>query len=102
MATVPLESVLILAAILFVMGLVGVLIRRNIVFVLLSIEVMFNACGLAFVTAGWYLSRPAGQAMYFFILTAAAAEVAVGLGLILHMRRAFGTLDTDKIDQMKG
>ena len=102
MATVPLESALILAAVLFVIGLAGVLIRRNIIFVLLSIEIMFNACGLAFVTAGWYLGGPAGQAMYFFILAAAAAEVAVALGLILHMRLAFGTLDTDKIDRMKG
>jgi len=101
-ATVPPESALILAAILFVMGLAGVLIRRNIIFVLLSIEVMFNACGLAFVVAGWYLGQPGGQAMYFFILAAAAAEVAVALGLVLHMRQAFGTLDSDQISRMKG
>jgi NADH-quinone oxidoreductase subunit K len=101
-ATVPLEAALILAAVLFVIGLAGVLIRRNIIFVLLSIEVMFNACGLAFIVAGWYLSHPAGQAMYFFILAAAAAEVAVALGLILHMRQAFGTLDADQMSRMKG
>jgi NADH-quinone oxidoreductase subunit K len=102
MATVPLASPLILAVILFVIGLVGVLIRRNIIFILLSIEVMLNACGLAFIAAGWYLGQPDGQVMYFFILTTAAAEVAVGLGLVLHMRQTVGTLDTDKIDRMKG
>ena len=102
MVTVPLGSALMLAAILFVIGLAGVLIRRNIIFVLLSIEVMFNACGLAFIVAGWYLGQPAGQAMYFFILAAAAAEAAVALGLILHMRQAFGTLDTNQISRMKG
>jgi NADH-quinone oxidoreductase subunit K len=102
MATVPFEAALILAVVLFAIGLAGVLIRRNIVFILLSIEVMLNACGLAFITAGWYLGQPDGQAMYFFILTTAAAEVAVGLGLVLHMRQTFGTLDTDKINRMKG
>jgi NADH-quinone oxidoreductase subunit K len=102
MATVPLAFVLVLAAVLFVSGLAGVLIRRNIVFILLSIEVMLNACGLAFVAAGRHLNQPDGQVMYFFILTMAAAEVAVGLGLVLHMRQTFGTLDTNKTSSMKG
>jgi len=102
MATVPLESALILAIVLFLLGLTGVLIRRNIVFILLSIEVMLNACGLAFVIAGWHLHQPDGQVMYFFIITVAATEMAVGLGLVLHMRRTFGTLDTDKINHMRG
>jgi NADH-quinone oxidoreductase subunit K len=102
MVTVPLESVLILAAILFLLGLTGALIRRNIVFILLSIEVMLNACGLAFVVAGWHLHQPDGQVMYFFIITTAAAEMAVGLGLVLHMRQTFGTLDTDKINHLRG
>ena len=102
MATVSLTSVLILAALLFAVGLTGVLIRRNIVFILLSIEVMLNACGLAFVAAGRYVNQPDGQVMYFFILAMAAAEIAVGLGLVLHMRETFGTLDTDKINRMKG
>jgi NADH-quinone oxidoreductase subunit K len=102
MVTVPLESVLILAAVLFLLGLTGVLIRRSIVFILLSIEVMLNACGLAFVMAGWHLHQPDGQVMYFFIITTAAAEMAVGLGLVLHMRQIFGTLDTDKINHLRG
>jgi len=101
-ATIPSVFVLILAAILFVIGLIGILIRRNIVFILLSIEVMLNACGLAFVAAGRHLNQPDGQVMYFFILTMAAAEVAVGLGLVLHTHRTFSTLDTDKLNTMKG
>jgi NADH-quinone oxidoreductase subunit K len=102
MATVPLAFVLVLAAVLFALGLAGVLIRRNIVFILLSIEVMLNACGLAFIAAGRHLNQPDGQVMYLFILTTAAAEVAVGLGLVLHARQTFGTLDTNKINHMKG
>jgi NADH-quinone oxidoreductase subunit K len=102
MTTVSLASALILAATLFVLGLIGVLLRRNIIFILLSIEVMLNACGLAFVIAGWHLHQPDGQVVYFFIITTAAAEMAVGLGLVLHLRRTFGTLDTDKINHMRG
>jgi NADH-quinone oxidoreductase subunit K len=102
MATVSLISVLILAALLFAVGLVGVLIRRNIVFILLSIEVMLNACGLAFIAAGRHANQPDGQVMYFFILAMAAAEVAVGLGLVLHMRQTFGTLDINRIKNLKG
>jgi NADH-quinone oxidoreductase subunit K len=63
---------------------------------------MLNACGLAFVAAGRHLNQPDGQVMYFFILTMAAAEVAVGLGLVLHMRQTFGTLDANKTSSMKG
>jgi NADH-quinone oxidoreductase subunit K len=83
-------------------GLVGVLVRRNIIFIMLSIEVMLNAAGLAFVVAGSYLNQPDGQVMYFFILTTAAAEVAVGLGLVLQMYRKFGTLDADSMNHMRG
>jgi NADH-quinone oxidoreductase subunit K len=54
------------------------------------------------VIAGWHLHQPDGQGMYFFIITVAAAEMAVGLGLVLHMRRTFGTLDIDKINHMRG
>jgi len=102
LATIPVESGFILAAVLFVLGLMGVLVRRNIIFVLLSIEIMLNAAGLAFIVAGSQLNQPDGQVMYFFILTMAAAEVAVGLGLVLQMYRRFKTLDTDSASQMRG
>jgi NADH-quinone oxidoreductase subunit K len=102
MVSIPLEYGLGLAVALFGLGLIGVLVRRNIVFILLSIEVMLNACGLAFVVVGSYLNQPDGQVMYFFILTMAAAEVAVGLGLVMQMYQKFKTLDTNEANRMKG
>jgi NADH-quinone oxidoreductase subunit K len=102
MAAVPVEAGLIIAAILFCLGLAGVLVRRNIIFILLSIEIMLNACGLAFVVAGSYWQQPDGQVMYFFILTVAAAEVTVGLSLVLQLYRRFGTLDVGKANRMRG
>ncbi len=102
MGTISAQSGFILAAVLFVLGLAGVLTRRNIIFVLLSIEIMLNAAGLAFIVAGSKLEDPDGQVMYFFILTMAAAEVAVGLGLVLQMYQKFKTLDTDSASRMKG
>ena len=102
MLKIPLEIGLSLAVILFGLGLTGVLVRRNIIYILLSIEVMLNACGLAFVVVGSYLNQPDGQVMYLFILTMAAAEVAVGLGLVLQMYQKFKTLDTNSANGMRG
>lgn len=102
MATVATNNVLFLAAILFVLGLAGVLTRRNIIFVLLSIEVMLNAAGLAFVAAGAKWNQPDGQVMFIFILTMAAAEVSVGLALILQLYHKFKTLDVDVANRMRG
>jgi NADH-quinone oxidoreductase subunit K len=102
MATIPIEIGLVIAGLLFCTGLAGVLLRRNILFILLSIEIMLNACGLAFVVAGAYWRQPDGQVMYFFILTMAAAEVAVGLSLIMQMYRYVGSLDADVINKMRG
>jgi NADH-quinone oxidoreductase subunit K len=102
MAAISLEGGLLVAGMLFCIGLAGVLVRRNILFILLSIEIMLNACGLAFVLAGARWAQPDGQVMYFFILTMAAAEVAVGLSLILQMYRHFGSLDAGVANKMKG
>jgi NADH-quinone oxidoreductase subunit K len=102
MGTVSVETGLIFAAILFVIGLVGVLVRRNVIFILLSIEIMLNAAGVVFVIAGSYWKQADGQVMYFFILAMAAAEVAVGLGLVLQMYHKFGTLDVDAANKMRG
>jgi NADH-quinone oxidoreductase subunit K len=102
MVKVPLELGLGLAVVLFGLGLTGVLVRRNIVFILLSIEIMLNACGLAFVVVGSYLNQPDGQVMFFFVLTMAAAEAAVGLGLVLQMYRKFHTLDTNSANRLRG
>jgi len=102
MATVPVEAGFIVAGLLFLTGLVGVLVRRNILFVLLAIEIMLNAAGLAFVVAGSYWQQPDGQVMYFFVLTMAAAEVAVGLSLVLQMYHQFDSLDVNVMNKMRG
>lgn len=102
MAQVPMENGLMLAGVLFVMGLAGVLVRRDIIFTLLSIEIMMNAAGLAFVVAGSRWQQPDGQVMFIFILSMAAVEVSVGLALVLKLYRRFKTLDTDSLSRMKG
>lgn len=101
-ASIPMEHGLMLASVLFALGLVGVLVRRNIVFMLMSIEVMLNAAGLAFVVAGSRWAEADGQVMFIFILTMAAAEVSVGLALVLQLYRTFHTLDSDAASTMKG
>ena len=93
---------LLLASILFALGLIGVLIRRNIIVILMSLEVMLNAAGLAFVVAGARWQQADGQVMFIFILVMAAAEVAVGLALTLQFFRCFRTLDADAAARMKG
>ena len=102
MASIPMEQGLLLAGVLFVIGLTGVLVRRNIIFVLLSLEVMLNASGLAFIVAGYRWGQPDGQVLFLFILTMAAAEVSVGLALVLQLHRLFKTLDVDAADRMRG
>jgi NADH-quinone oxidoreductase subunit K len=102
MASVPMEHGLILAGILFGLGLIGVLVRRNILFILLSLEVMLNAAGLAFVVAGYRWGQPDGQIMFIFILSMAAAEVSVGLALVLQLYHRFKTLDADVASEMRG
>ena len=102
MASIPMEQGLLLAGILFVLGTVGVLVRRNIVFILLSLEIMLNAAGLAFVVAGARWNQPDGQVMFIFILTMAAAEVSVGLALVLQLYHHFKNLDADAASQMRG
>ncbi len=99
---IPAEHGLILAVLLFVLGLIGLIIRRNIVFILLSVEIMLNASGLAFVVAGMKWRQPDGQVMFMFILAMAAAEVAIGLALALQMFGRMKTLDVDQASRMKG
>jgi NADH-quinone oxidoreductase subunit K len=102
MAVVPLPHGLIVAGLLFGLGLLGVLVRRNIIFILMSIEVMLNAAGLAFVVAGSRWGQADGQIMFLFILAMAAAEVAVGLALVLQLYHHIGTLDADAAATLRG
>ena len=99
---IPMEHGLILAAVLFALGFAGVLVRRNIIFLLMSIEVMMNSTALAFVVAGSRWQQADGQIMFILILTLAAAEASVGLALVLQLYRRFQTLDVDAAGEMKG
>ena len=102
MPALPMDHGLVLAALLFALGLIGVLVRRNIVFILMSIEIMLNAAGLAFVVAGSRWSQTDGQVMFVLILAVAAAEVSVGLALVLQLYRRLQTLDVDAASKMRG
>lgn len=100
--SVSLDAVLLLASLLFACGIAGVLVRRNLLFQLLSVEIMLNAAGLAFVGAGARWGQADGQVMFLLILTLAAAEVSVGLALVLLIRRRLGTLDADALISLAG
>ena len=102
MNVIPAEYGLVLATVLFTLGLISLLIRRNIIFMLISVEIMLNAAGFAFIIAGSRWSQPDGQVMFIFILTMAAAEVSVGLALILQIYHQLKTLDGDAASKMKG
>ncbi|GGG15246.1 NADH dehydrogenase subunit K [Pontibacter virosus] len=102
MSAIPMETGLLLAGVLFMLGLISVMIRRNIIFMLISVEIMLNAAGLAFIVAGSHWAQPDGQIMFIFILTMAAAEVSVGLALILQIHHQLKTLNSDAANFMKG
>ena len=102
MAHVPMQHGLLLAAILFALGLVGLLVRRNVVFLLMSLEVMLNSAGLAFIVAGARWGQPEGQVMFLFILAMAAAEVSVGLALVFQIHHAYRSLDVDEASDLRG
>jgi NADH-quinone oxidoreductase subunit K len=99
---IPMEHGILLAAILFCIGLTGLLVRRNVVFMLMSVEIMLNAAGLAFIVAGAAKGQADGQVMFIFILTMAAAEVSVGLALIIQLHSKFNSLDINVASTMKG
>ena len=102
MAIIPLDNALIGATALFLIGLFGLLVRRNILFTLMSIELMLNAAGFAFIAAGARWGQADGQVMFIFIVSTAAAEVAVGLTLVLQLYHRFRTLDVDAASGMRG
>ncbi len=102
MSGIPMEHGLALAGVLFSLGLLGLMVRRNILFVLMSLEVMMNAAALAFVVAGARWVQPDGQIMYILIITLAAAEASIGLAILLQLFRRFNTLDLDAASEMRG
>jgi NADH-quinone oxidoreductase subunit K len=101
-ASIPLEHGLTLAGVLFCLGLVGLMVRRNILFVLMSLEIMMNAAGLAFIVAGSRWAQADGQVMFILVITLAAAEAAIGLAILLQLYRRFRTLDIDAASEMHG
>lgn len=101
MIELPLEFSLLLAFALFLTGFIAVLTRRNVLFMLMGLEIMINAAGLAFIVGSAHHSQPDGQVMFLFILAMAAAEVSVALALILQMHRLYKSVDTNILNLLK-
>jgi NADH-quinone oxidoreductase subunit K len=99
---VPLMGYLVVSAILFVMGAFGVLVRRNALVIFMSIELMLNAGNLAFVAFARQYNLLSGQLFVFFVISVAAAEVAVGLALIVAIFRSKHSIDVDQMSNLKG
>ena len=99
---VPVQYYAILSALLFSMGVVGVLLRRNIIIVFMSIELMLNAANLLFFAFARYQNVVDGQVFVFFVMTVAASEVAIGLALVMALFRSRQTTDVDDISTLKG
>lgn len=91
----------VLAVTLFGLGLLGVLLRRNMVLILLCVELMLNSLNLIFVAGGQYLSLGSGRLFVFFVLTVSAAEVAVGLILVMSLFKEYDTVDINDLSEMK-
>ncbi len=98
---VPLSYYLILSGFVFLTGVVGVLIRRNIIVILLSVELMLNATNINFVAFSEYFHNVGGQVFVFFALTVAAAEVAVGLAIIIALHRSNSSIYVDDLNLLK-
>lgn len=98
---IPLNNYVTLASILFVIGIVGVLIRRNALIIFMSIELMLNAVNLLLTSFSAYRSDSSGQVFVFFIMAVAAAEVAVGLAIIVMIYRNIRSIDVSLLDKLK-
>lgn len=101
LAAVPMSHGMILAGVMFITGLAGVIARRNAVFLLMSIEIMLNAAGLAFVVAGSRWGTADGEVMFLLMLAVAASEVSVGLAILLLLDKRFDTVDVDAANRLK-
>jgi NADH-quinone oxidoreductase subunit K len=102
MTTIPISWYLIVSALLFTIGTIGVLVRRNPLIIFMSIELMLNAVNLAFVTLSSYLDSADGQIFVFIVLTVAAAEVVVGLAIIVSIFRTRRNIDVDEMNLLRG
>ncbi len=100
--TLTLTHYLVLSAILFTIGLAGVIRRKNLLMLFFATEIMLNAANVAFAAISAYINDLSGQLFALFIIAIAASEVAVGLGLLILIYKKYGTLDLDKFSVMKG
>lgn len=98
----PIQYYLGLSVIMFTLGVLGVLVRRNAIVIFMSLELMFNAANLAFVAFAAFYQTLDGQLFVFFVMTVAAAEVAVGLALIVAIFRTKHSIDVDQMNSLKG
>lgn len=98
----PLESYLILSALLFTIGVIGVLIRRNAIIIFMCIELMLNAANLAFIAISRNLGEASGQIFVIFVMAVAAAEVAIGLAIIVSVFKHQQTINVDEVNSLKG
>lgn len=101
MSAVPLNYYLILSAVVFSIGVVGVLIRRNLIVVLMSIELMLNAVNLTFIAFSRFLGSMEGQVVVFFVMAVAAAEAVIGLAIVISVYRHRQTLDPQEMQLLK-
>lgn len=99
---IPVSYYIILSAILFTLGALGVLLRRNAIVIFMAVELMLNAANLAFVAFAKMHQNLSGQVFVFFVITVAAAEVAVGLALIVAIFRTKKSIDVDQMSSLKG
>ena len=97
-----LEYYLVLSALLFTIGVIGVLVRRNAIIIFMCIELMLNAANLAFVAISRDLGEATGQVFVFFVMTVAAAEVAIGLAIIVSVFKHRQTINVDEVNSLKG
>jgi len=99
---IPISYFIGLSVVMFMFGILGVVLRRNSLVIFMSLELMFNAANLLFVTFAAYYGSLTGQVMVFFVMTIAAAEVAVGLALMVEIFRTKHSIDVDQMNSLKG
>jgi NADH-quinone oxidoreductase subunit K len=98
----PLSYYLVLSVVLFTIGAIGFLVKKNPLIMFMSVEIMLNSANLAFVAFSRYLNNVDGQVIVFFIMTIAAAEVVVGLAIIVAIFRTRATVDVDEVNALRG
>ncbi len=99
---IPIDNFLVLATVMFLCGIIGVITRKNLILIMLSIELMLNSANLLFVAGSKMHNNLDGQVMVFFIITVAACEAAVGLAMVISLYRKYGTVDTNFLRMLRG